>query len=43
MPNLDPWVNQNNNDYADMTTQTIQTNLKLIYYLLNLNTKNDSS
>ena len=23
MPNLDPWVNQNNNDYADMTTQTI--------------------
>ena len=23
MPNLDPWVNQNNNYYADMTTQTI--------------------
>jgi hypothetical protein len=23
MPNLDPWVNQNNNDYADMTTKTI--------------------
>jgi uncharacterized NAD(P)/FAD-binding protein YdhS len=23
MPNLDPWVNQNNNDYADMTTKTL--------------------
>ena len=23
MPNLDPWVNQNNNDYEDMTTKTI--------------------
>ena len=23
MPNLDPWVNQNNNDYKDMTTKTI--------------------
>ena len=23
MPNLDPWVNQTNNDYEDMTTKTI--------------------
>ena len=23
MPNLDPWVNQNNNNYEDMTTKTI--------------------
>jgi hypothetical protein len=23
MPNLDPWVNQNNNDYEGMTTKTI--------------------
>jgi hypothetical protein len=23
IPNLDPWVNQNNNDYQDMTTKTI--------------------
>jgi hypothetical protein len=23
MPNLDPWINQNNNDYEDMTTKTI--------------------
>ena len=23
MPNLDPWVNQNDNDYKDMTTKTI--------------------
>jgi hypothetical protein len=23
MPNPDPWVNQNNNDYKDMTTKTI--------------------
>ena len=23
MPNLDPWVNQNNNDYEDMTTKII--------------------
>jgi hypothetical protein len=23
MPNLDPWVNQNNNNYEDMTTNTI--------------------
>ena len=23
MPNLDPWVNQNNNDYKNMTTKTI--------------------
>ena len=23
MPNLDPWVNQYNNDYEDMTTNTI--------------------
>jgi hypothetical protein len=26
MPNLDPWVNQNNNDYEDMTTKTIIIN-----------------
>jgi hypothetical protein len=25
MPNLDPWVNQNNNDYENMTTKTINT------------------
>ena len=23
MPNLDPWVNQNNNDYEDTPTKTI--------------------
>ena len=23
MPNLDPWVNQNNNDYEDTATKTI--------------------
>ena len=23
MPNLDPWLNQNNNNYEDMTTNTI--------------------
>jgi len=23
LPNLDPWVNQNNNDYEDMTTKPI--------------------
>ena len=23
MPNLDPWVNQNDNDYKDMTTKTL--------------------
>ena len=23
MPNLDPWINQNNNDYEDMTTKKI--------------------
>ena len=23
MPNLDPWVNQTNNDYEDMTTKTL--------------------
>ena len=23
MPNLDPWVNQKNNNYEDMTTNTI--------------------
>ena len=23
MPNLDPWINQNNNKYEDMTTNTI--------------------
>lgn len=23
MPNLDPWLNQNNNNYEDMTTKTI--------------------
>ena len=23
MPNLDPWINQTNNDYEDMTTKTI--------------------
>ena len=23
MPNLDPWVNQNNNNYDDITTKTI--------------------
>ena len=23
MPNLDPWVNQNNNDYENMTTNTL--------------------
>ena len=23
MPNLDPWVNQNNNDYEDTPTETI--------------------
>ena len=23
MPNLDPWVNQSNNDYKDITTKTI--------------------
>jgi hypothetical protein len=22
MPNLDPWINQNNNDYNDTTTKT---------------------
>ena len=27
MPNLDPWINQNNNnDYEDITTKTIITN-----------------
>ena len=23
MPNLDPWINQNNNDYEDTATKTI--------------------
>ena len=23
MPNLNPWINQTNNDYEDMTTKTI--------------------
>ena len=25
IPNLDPWVNQNNNDYEDTATNTITT------------------
>ena len=28
MPNLDPWVNQNNNNYVDMTTKTITNNFE---------------
>ena len=28
MPNLDPWVNQNNNDYEDMITKTIINNFE---------------
>ena len=29
MPNLDPWVSQNNNNnYADMTTKTITNNFE---------------
>ena len=31
MPNLDPWVNQNNNNYEDMATNTIN---KFENYLL---------
>ena len=37
MPNLDPWVNQNNNDYEDMTTKTI-TN-KFETHLLSIKTE----
>ena len=28
MPNLDPWVNQNDNDYKDITTKTITNKFK---------------
>jgi len=28
MPNLDPWVNQNNNDYENMSTKTITNNFE---------------
>jgi hypothetical protein len=28
MPNLDPWVNQNHNDYEDTTTNTITNNFE---------------
>ena len=28
MPNLEPWVNQNNNDYEGMTTKTITNNFE---------------
>ena len=36
MPNLDPWVNQNNNDYEDMTTKTIN---KFENHLLSIKTE----
>ena len=44
MPNLDRWVNQNNNDYEGMTTKTIIN--KFENHLLSIKTerqKNDSS
>ena len=37
MPNLEPWVNQNNNDYEGMTTKTI-TN-KFENHLLSIKTE----
>ncbi len=36
MPNLDPWVNQCNNDYEDMTTKTIN---KFENHLLSIKTE----
>ena len=36
MPNLDPWANQNNNDYEDMTTKTIN---KFENHLLSIKTE----
>ena len=36
MPNLDPWVNQNNNDYEDMTTKTVN---KFENHLLSIKTE----
>ena len=36
MPNLDPWVNQNNNNYEDMTTKTIN---KFETHLLSIKTE----
>jgi hypothetical protein len=36
MPNLDPWIKQNNNnDYEDITTKTIRTN-KFVNHLLSI-------
>ena len=37
MPNLDPWVNQTNNDYEDMTTR--KTISKLENHLLSIKTE----
>ena len=37
MPNLDPWVNQNNNDYEDTATKTV-TN-KFENHLLSIKTE----
>jgi hypothetical protein len=39
MPNLDPWVNQNNNDYEDTPTETIINKFENHYCLLELNAK----
>ena len=36
MPNLDPWVNQKNNDYEDMTTKTTKTINKFENHLLSI-------
>jgi hypothetical protein len=39
MPNLDPWIKQNNNnDYEDITTKTIRTN-KFENHLLSIKTE----
>jgi len=37
MPNLDPWVNQNNNDYEDTATKTIAN--KFENHLLSIKTE----
>jgi hypothetical protein len=43
MPNLDPWVNQSNNDYEDIATKTINAKkgfiLARILPIMNVNKK----
>ena len=42
MPNLDPWINQNNSNKTEeyVATKTI-TNLKIICYILKMNIRSE--